>query len=62
MIKHIMNHYDFYGFREFIICLGYKQNIIKNYFFNFIQNDFCINTKDNVVEFLNKPKKNGKLI
>ena len=29
MIEHIMNHYDFYGFREFIICLGYKQNIIK---------------------------------
>ena len=59
MIEHIMNHYDFYGFSEFIICLGYKQKIIKNYFYNFnyINNDISINTKDNKLEFLNKPKK-----
>tara|TARA_B100000886_G_scaffold296523_1_gene223762 strand:+ start:17056 stop:17820 length:765 start_codon:yes stop_codon:yes gene_type:complete len=63
MIEHIMNHYDFYGFREFIICLGYKQNIIKNYFFNFnyTNNDICINTKNNEVDFLNKPKKEWKI-
>ena len=63
MIEHIMNHYDYYGFRDFIICLGYKQNIIKNYFFNFnyTTNDICINTKDNVVNFLNKPKKEWKI-
>ena len=32
MIEHIMNHYSRYGFKKFIICLGYKQEIIKDYF------------------------------
>ena len=63
MIEHIMNHYDYYGFREFIICLGYKQNIIKNYFFNFnySTNDICINTKENKVNFIDKPKKEWEI-
>ena len=35
MIEHIMNHYFKYGFKEFIICLGYKHEIIKDYFINY---------------------------
>lgn len=35
MIEHIMNHYSRYGFKKFIICLGYKQEIIKDYFINY---------------------------
>ena len=41
MIEHIMNHYSYYGFKEFIICLGYKQNVIKDYAnYNKVNNDF----------------------
>lgn len=32
MLWHIMNIFSGYGFREFIICLGYKGNVIKEYF------------------------------
>ena len=34
MIYHIMKHYSKFGFKEFYIALGYKGNIIKNYFKN----------------------------
>ena len=40
MIEHIMNYYSYYGFNDFIICLGYKQAVIKNFInFNTMNND-----------------------
>lgn len=44
MLWHIMKQYDHYGFREFIIGLGYRGNMIKEYFLNYeaINNDFTI--------------------
>jgi len=32
ILIHIMNHYIKFGFKEFIIAVGYKANIIKEYF------------------------------
>lgn len=32
ILWHIMKEYSHYGFNEFIICAGYKQDIIKKYF------------------------------
>ena len=32
IIIHIMKHYSNYGFDDFVIALGYKGNVIKNYF------------------------------
>ncbi len=32
ILWHIMKQYSFYGFNEFIICCGYKQHIIKEWF------------------------------
>ncbi len=32
IISHIINHYSKYDFSEFIICSGYKKEIIENYF------------------------------
>lgn len=34
IIWHIMKIYSYYGFNEFIICLGYKGELIKDYFYN----------------------------
>jgi glucose-1-phosphate cytidylyltransferase len=32
ILWHIIKHYQYYGFINFIICLGYKGNYIKKYF------------------------------
>ena len=35
MLWHIMNIYAAYGFREFVVALGYKGELIKDYFLNY---------------------------
>ena len=35
ILWHIMKEYSYYGFNEFIICAGYKQQIIKEWFENY---------------------------
>ena len=37
ILLHIMRHYSSYDFKEFILCLGYKSEEIKNYFLNIKQ-------------------------
>lgn len=32
ILWHIMKEYSFYGFNEFIVCAGYRQHMIKEYF------------------------------
>jgi glucose-1-phosphate cytidylyltransferase len=47
ILWHIMKTYSHYGFNKFIICLGYKGEMIKEYFLNYhsISTDCTINTK-----------------
>jgi len=35
VIWHIMKIYSHYGFNDFIVCLGYKGYVIKEYFMNY---------------------------
>lgn len=35
IVWHIMKTYAHYGYNEFILCLGYKSNVIKDYFLNY---------------------------
>ena len=35
ILWHIMKIYSSYGFQDFIICAGYKQHVIKEYFANY---------------------------
>ena len=44
ILWHIMKIYSAYGFRDFILCLGYKGEIIKDYFLNYevLNCDFTI--------------------
>ncbi|MBN1252545.1 MAG: glucose-1-phosphate cytidylyltransferase [Bacteroidales bacterium] len=46
IIWHIMKTYAHYGFTDFVIALGYKGNVIKDYFYNIKHrnNDFTVNT------------------
>ena len=39
ILWHIMKEYSYYGFNEFIICAGYKQNYIKEWFSNYFLNN-----------------------
>src|SRR3974390_1729735 len=44
ILWHIMKTYAHYGFRDFVLCLGYRGNMIKEYFLNYeaMNNDFSI--------------------
>lgn len=48
ILWHIMKMYGHYGYKEFILCLGYKGNMIKEYFLNYraMSNDFTIRLSD----------------
>ena len=47
MLWHIMNIYGAYGFNEFLVALGYKGDVIKEYFLNYynLQSDLTISLK-----------------
>lgn len=50
ILWHIMKEYSYYGFNEFIICAGYKQHVIKEYFADYYlhRSDVTFNfTKEN---------------
>lgn len=55
ILWHIMKSYSYYGFNDFIICAGYKQYIIKEYFANYflhksdITYDFTSGSHDVIV-------------
>ncbi|MDQ0194556.1 glucose-1-phosphate cytidylyltransferase [Paenibacillus wynnii] len=49
ILWHIMKSYSYYGFNDFIICLGYKSNIIKEYF-----SHYYLYNSDITFDFTNK--------
>jgi glucose-1-phosphate cytidylyltransferase len=44
ILWHIMKLYAHHGFADFVICLGYRGNMIKEYFLNYeaMNNDFSM--------------------
>ena len=48
ILWHIMKSYSHYGFKDFILCLGYRGDMIKQYFLTqeLMHNDFTINLRD----------------
>jgi glucose-1-phosphate cytidylyltransferase len=52
ILWHIMKIYSSYGFNDFIICLGYKGYVIKEYFANYFlhRSDVTIDLKDNSIK------------
>jgi len=50
ILWHIMKLYSHYGFNDFILCLGYKGEVIKNFFleYDLVNSDFtiCLGTKE----------------
>ncbi len=35
ILWHLMQYYSQYGHQDFVLCLGYKANVVKNYFLNY---------------------------
>lgn len=48
ILWHIMKTYSFYGFNEFVVCAGYKQHVIKEWFA-----DYFLHTSDITFDFTN---------
>src|SRR5512135_2421768 len=44
ILWHIMKSYSHYGFKKFILCLGYKGHMVKEYFVNYqlMNSDFTL--------------------
>ncbi|MGN0114201.1 MAG: glucose-1-phosphate cytidylyltransferase [Monoglobaceae bacterium] len=49
ILWHIMKTYSSYGFNEFIICAGYKQHVIKEWFA-----DYFLHTSDITFDYTNE--------
>ncbi len=49
ILWHIMRSYSFHGFKTFVLCLGYKAEVIKTYFLNYptVNSDFTIELNTN---------------
>ena len=63
IIWHIMKIYSHYGYNDFIICGGYKQNVIKDYFSRYALNhgDIELLTRSDKVSIINPPKEDWKV-
>lgn len=55
ILWHIMNIYGTHGYKEFVMALGYRGEVIKSYFLNYyyLRNSFSINLVDGRVEVHN---------
>lgn len=61
ILWHIMKIYAHHGYKDFVLCLGYKGNMIKEYFrhFEWLANDFTLylgKGKGKVVTHVHKPE------
>jgi len=55
ILWHIMKHYGHYGFNEFVIALGYKGEVIKQYFLEYskVSGNITVNLRNGRVEMHN---------
>jgi len=63
ILLHIMRLYSHYGFNDFIITLGYKGDMIKKYFLDYLalNNDIEVNLETKEVKFLTDLKESFKV-
>lgn len=63
MLWHIMKLYSFYGFQEFVVLLGYKGYVIKEYFMNYFlhQSDVTFDLAQNTTQIHNNSSEPWKV-
>jgi glucose-1-phosphate cytidylyltransferase len=57
ILWHLMKYYAHYGHKDFILCLGYKGSVIKDFFLNYdesVSNDFVWSKGGKDVHFINR--------
>jgi len=65
ILWHIMKGYSYQGYKDFVLCLGYKGNMIKEYFLNLEQmsNDFVLDLKkDQRMSLSDNHRLDGKIL
>jgi glucose-1-phosphate cytidylyltransferase len=56
ILWHVMKYYAHYGHKDFILCLGYKADAVKNYFLNYdecLSNNFILSNGGKKLRLLN---------
>jgi glucose-1-phosphate cytidylyltransferase len=63
ILWHIMKIYSSYGFNEFIVCLGYKGYVIKEYFSNYFlhESNVMVDIGANSIQTLDSSAENWKI-
>jgi len=63
ILLHIMHTYAYFGHKDFFIALGYKSEVIKEYFLNFssINSDFTVDLENGAVTTKESNKLNWKV-
>ena len=58
ILWHIMKYYSMFSLKDFIICCGYRQEVIKEYFLNYraYNSDFSIRLVDNLLTVHREPR------
>ncbi len=61
ILWHIMKHYSYYGFNEFVLALGYKGDAIRDYFLNYYKynRDFTVDLSSGDVKIENEGSKDN---
>jgi glucose-1-phosphate cytidylyltransferase len=57
ILWHLMKYYAHYGHKDFILCLGYKGNVIKDYFLHYeeaVSNDFVLSQGGKKIDFVSR--------
>jgi glucose-1-phosphate cytidylyltransferase len=56
LLWHVMKYYAHFGHKEFILCLGYKADVVKDYFLNYdecVSNNFVLSNGGRKVQLIN---------
>jgi glucose-1-phosphate cytidylyltransferase len=64
ILWHVMKYYAHYGHKDFVLCLGYRGDVIKNYFLNYsecVSNDFILSEGGKKLELLGSDTHDWKI-
>ena len=64
ILWHLMSYYSQYGHRDFVLCLGYKANVIKEFFVNYrphIYADCVVSGFGDSIETLGDPQRDWRI-
>lgn len=64
ILWHVMKYYAHFGYKDFILCLGYKADMIKSYFLNYnecVSNDFVLENGGKEIRLLGSDIQDWKI-